>query len=222
MVRTMQVSQFNPDGSIEYTKIGENLIEADEYPTVYYAYSFPPPGLLVGRGRQDELTFEAWCLIDRERMKKFAPGDKQGMRIGPSSTRPFCQMLAKIAHSYAVAELGYDSFEHSLTPFIRGFQFDGEPQWIGGCPAGETAPNTRLHEIGWEVVAIGGTFYATVVVRLFCFLGTPSYQIVVGKLTRALDSLPFLKQPPYKIDIKEPVLLPEMTLVTQVLRGSVS
>lgn len=129
-------------------------------------------------------------------------------------------MLAKVAHSYAIAELGYDSFEHSLTPLIRGFQFEGEPQWIGGMPSSEDTPKTRLHEIGWEIIEVGSTAYVTVSLRFFCFLGTPSYRVVVGKLKRALNDFPFLKQPLYTIDIEQPVPLPNLTPVTHILRGT--
>ncbi len=51
--------------------------------------------------------------------------------------------------------------------------------------------------------------------RLFSFMGSPRYHIVVGELSRALDQLPFLKQPLYTIDVKAPLPLGDLVPVGQ-------
>jgi hypothetical protein len=49
----------------------------------------------------------------------------------PIHITPFTRMLAKIAHSYAVAELGVDAFEPLLPPLILGQSLD-LPDHVGG------------------------------------------------------------------------------------------
>jgi hypothetical protein len=112
-------------------------------------------------------------------------------------------MIAKIAHSYAVAELGVDAFKSTLTPAIRN-QPQRMLEFVGGD--WEVPPaKSHLHDIHWRVQTVGRVNYVVVSLRLFAFMGSPQYHIVAGELTRPLDQLPFLEQPLYTIDIKQAV-----------------
>jgi len=59
--------------------------------------------------------------INEEEFRKYAPGDKDGFRIAPMNPDAYARMLAKIAHAYAVAELGesYPCAEYRLVGWVR-------------------------------------------------------------------------------------------------------
>lgn len=93
----------------------------------------------------------------------------------------FAQFLAKMAHAFAVAELGFDVLLPLLTPLIlEAPQVRDEMKLlIGGLP--DEPPSDALHEIGWEVVRASGKAYVTVTLRLFANFDTPRYSIVAGE-----------------------------------------
>jgi len=128
--------------------------------------------------------------------------------MAPMNIDAYCRMLAKIAHSYAVAELGYKSFEPVLARFIRGQPLENAWHWIGSDTALPPAEQ-HLHDIQWCVPTIGETIYVMVSLRLFSFVGSPRYHIIVGRLTRPVDQLPYLQQPLYTIDVKTTLHLDE-------------
>ena len=89
----------------------------------------------------------------------------------------FCQMLAKIAYSYAVAELGYESFEPYLLPGILKAELSDCDSYIGSLEKDEP-PSASLHELG-----LGKSMQSNKIivrVRLLSKLGTPTYFVVVG------------------------------------------
>lgn len=223
LVRKMMVEQRNADGLIEYQKIAETPVSVNDYPLFYYAFDFPPTGTLVGRPDNEDFTYYCWVAMDMDDFGKYAQNDREGFRIGPRNTEHFCKLLAKIAHAYSVAELGLDTFEPFLTRYIRGSSLHprAEPQWIGGDHAPNChTPREKLHEIGWEIRTIGDTSYVTVRIRLFCFIGTPSYRVVTGKLRSAPNKLSFLTQPLYTIDIKSPFPTLNLSPITDAIRGT--
>jgi hypothetical protein len=97
----------------------------------------------------------------------------------------FNQMLAKIAHSFAVAEVGPSNFKPLLPEFIlRAFgkaeQYRECFNFVGGDPS-HFAPAEELHTLGYETVKFGPPTYLTVVIRLFANLGAPAFRVVVGE-----------------------------------------
>jgi hypothetical protein len=104
----------------------------------------------------------------------------------------FAMLLAKIAHSYAVAELGLDAFDYLLPPVILGERLN-LPDYVGGTealkgggslclgPEGKQVEFLIQHYLNLEKThSVDGTHYLTVVVGLlnpFC----PKYRIIVAK-----------------------------------------
>ena len=129
------------------------------------------------------------CKINEDEFRKFAPNDGDGFRIAPMNPDAYSRMLAKIAHSYAIAELGEAAFNPVLRNFIRGQPMQAL-QWIGG-----DTESPHLHSIQWSAQTANGHHYLIVSLRLFSFMGSPQYHIVVGELSCPLDKLPFLQQP---------------------------
>jgi hypothetical protein len=88
-------------------------------------------------------------------------------------------MLAKIAHSYAVAEWGFRSFRPFLLDLILG-RSQTASYWVGGDMT-VTAPDPNgLHRLQLKREIILGTEYVIAYITLFCFFGSPEYRIVVG------------------------------------------
>lgn len=89
----------------------------------------------------------------------------------------FCQMLAKIAYSYAVGELGYRAFKPYMLPGILKGELADSDSYIGSLEKDEP-PSESLHEL-----SIGETMRSNQIivrVRLLAKLGTPTYFVVVG------------------------------------------
>ena len=92
--------------------------------------------------------------------------------------REFCQMLAKIGHSFAVGELGLDAFRPFLLPHIIGQDLDDRHRFIGSLPEDEVASNS-LHELSITNTRLHDL--VVVRIRLLAKLGTPTYFVVVGR-----------------------------------------
>lgn len=100
--------------------------------------------------------------------------------VEPSSTFSapefFC-MLAKIAHTFAIAELGIGTFTPVLLPIICDSDTSNSAQYIGGLEKVEPATN-RLHELSLHYSRLG---LVVVRIRLLAALETPTYLVVVGR-----------------------------------------
>lgn len=102
----------------------------------------------------------------------------------------FARMLAKIAHSFAVAELGLNGFGPELTEFIRkGFPpLAGFYIGDGSAIKCELTNDRTLHQVAWAPVQWGYQWLAAVRIRLFAGFGpTPIYMAIAGPLTRELE-----------------------------------
>jgi hypothetical protein len=202
LLRQMKVTKVNSDGSIEgYDEVGQTAVAPMEFPLVFLTYKFELPGIIIGRDPNSETKTEILARISESEFRKFAPQDKDGFRIAPMDLDSYCRMLCKIAHSYATAELGHGSFRPVLRRFIRGRILKQAWHWIGSDTAIPAAA-AHLHDIQWSVPTISGATYVMVSLRLFSFMGSPRYHIIVGELTRPVEQLPSLQQPLYTINVK--------------------
>ncbi|MBR1246336.1 hypothetical protein JQ609_05250 [Bradyrhizobium sp. AUGA SZCCT0169] len=176
-------------------------VENEQFPFVVVMPKFPqPPSVFVGREPNDDDKVEAWIRYSEEEAKKHLSGDKSAIGLAPVEPATFARFLSKIAHSYAVAELGHGAFQPLLAKFIRN-----RPllicKWLGGQAIDPPATES-LHDIQWEIQTIDATHYVVVNIRLFSFFGSPLYCVVVGSFNTPLSSLPYLKQPLYSIEVK--------------------
>ncbi len=92
----------------------------------------------------------------------------------------FFRMLAKIAHAFAVAEMGLDSFRPFLTPMIRDAETSNSVQYIGGLPDSEPAA-AGLHEVSFGSRPYHHPDTVAVRIRLLAALETPTYYVAVGR-----------------------------------------
>ena len=92
----------------------------------------------------------------------------------------FLQMLAKIGHAFAVAEMGTGSFSPFLIPMICEADTSNSVQYIGGLQRSEPATND-VHELSFSSHACGRSDIVAVRIRLFAALEAPTYYVAVGR-----------------------------------------
>ena len=171
---------------------GERIVQvpALEYPRVYAVFRMPPPGILEGRvpidtspeGLKVDLRGETSDLDALARQGYFQPGESLVLD-DLLEWNAFNRQLAKIAHAYAIKELGSGAFEHALAPIILGTSATFS-HYIGGVrvePVVRYQLALRLGEIGGEAWIVCSIF----LVLSFDHRGFPTYEVVVG---RANDS----------------------------------
>jgi hypothetical protein len=98
----------------------------------------------------------------------------------------FARMLAKIAHSYAVAELGYGSFRPMVVDLILG-KMDNISYAVGGDWESEPPVKDGRHLLSIHYLIDVDRKRAWIVadIRLFSSIGTPTYHVVVGEAENA-------------------------------------
>jgi hypothetical protein len=103
----------------------------------------------------------------------------------------FMRLLAKIAHSYSVAELGMHGFKPILTNLIVcGATTPNPSTFIGGVGDLLDQHETVLHSIALGAEQRGGVWYLVARIRLFAIFGGAFYELVVGQLSESQkDSL---------------------------------
>lgn len=158
----------------------KRIVPAHEVPMTCIGYRLPAPGLLRGLPPYD--TFEGKLvvrLINGE-IRKLSP-EGQRVKLGTINTLDLSRMLAKIAHSYAVANLGLRAFRPLLPDLILGRSTTAS-YLVGGdvsIPTPETEP--VLHHVYLQNCLTSGVVYTLVAIRLFAFVGMPRYHVVVGE-----------------------------------------
>ena len=105
-----------------------------------------------------------------------------------------CRFLAKIAHGYAVRELGLDGF----IPFLPNYILGDYDLWcfcyVGGTYAGKKArkleqKGEELHEISIEEPSASTWPFVMVRLRLFSCYGAPTFRIIAGYRLNPMPTL---------------------------------
>lgn len=158
-------------------------IPTGDYPIIFNMLVYPPPdvvnvntepGRLVVGMKLAHLKFDQIELYRKHRISGFSSAIWDNQML--------TRMLAKIAHSFAVAELGLDKFEPRLVSLITRGDIS-TMNLVGGDDAlndGER-PSEALHELALGYQRINGTAYVVARIRLFASSGGPFYSVVVGE-----------------------------------------
>jgi hypothetical protein len=181
-------------GIIENGKRVYREVHFSKLPTLMVMYVFEPPGIL--RGASPSETKVSFRLVFRS----ISPGaSERAINLGgnveratPADFSAFCKMLAKIAHAYAVAEYGAESFVPFLTDMIR-LDSAIDPfysYYIGGLSDNSftVSDGGALHKMDHSIVSHEGTDYLSVRIQLFAQLEMPVYQVIVGKLIKGKET----------------------------------
>jgi hypothetical protein len=162
------------DGRLE-----ESKIPASEFPLVIPGLKLPPPGILTGAKPHDRMVGESWIGFPNDELRNKLIDGGPGIRIATFNNHVFMQMLAKIAHSFAVAEWGFHSFRPLLLDLIIGSSQTAS-HWVGGDMTVKPADPAGLHKMLLKREMLLGTEYVIAYITLFCMFGAPEYRIVVG------------------------------------------
>lgn len=92
----------------------------------------------------------------------------------------FCSVLAKIAYSFLVAELGKPLSQPPIAPYAIGKELSNCRHYIGSVPFYEP-PTEHLHELSVHDSLATGLYQVRI--RLFAKLGTPTYLVAVPHST---------------------------------------
>jgi hypothetical protein len=92
----------------------------------------------------------------------------------------FFRMLAKIAHAFAIAEMGMGSFSPFLTAMICDADTSNSGRYIGGLQCIEPA-TTSIHELSFDPQRGDRSGIVAVRIRLLAALETPTYYVAVGQ-----------------------------------------
>ncbi len=161
-------------------------VEAQEFPGMLVLFSFDPPGVLVnaplteafaGRVTLQQLPDFAGRL-SRLRAKHAFKSEMALPMKGDATDHG--RMLAKIAHAYAVAELGLSAFK----PLLLGIILNKPPLNIGHCVGGLFGDAPRgddLHEIVVDQTAFWGPRWVAVEIQLFADRAMPKYLVIAGE-----------------------------------------
>lgn len=167
------------DGHFEETH--SRPIPNQELPDVFVGLLLGAPGILFGHRPSTDGFCSPWVKVNTKEVDRLTGGEG-GMRVANLNNLLFCRMLAKIAHAYATAELGYGNFRPLLRDLILG-RSRTPTHWIGGGGGQVSEPEEKgLHRLRRDVFRsrTGKTYYG-VNIRLFAPHGTPEYNIIVGE-----------------------------------------
>jgi len=152
---------------------------------------YPMPDALTGtvtKGNRSAATSDIWIRgggfwQDRDAHLQWlcnALGASEVMPAATINTEPFCLTLAKIAHSFTVAELGVGSFDSFLVDMIRQRDLSNRAEFIGGG-SGNEPPSDQLHELAFDTAVSTNPNVIAVRIRLLGLLGAPTYHVAVGR-----------------------------------------
>jgi hypothetical protein len=156
------------------------MVPIEDYPPTLLLVTFDTPHLLSGIVFGDPVS-GAWMhffkdvaelLATKYRLNEFATTSL--------NVHALCRTLAKIAHAYAVAEMGIDGFVHLLPHLIVGSYDEWATYYIGNL-SHAAPPGANLHEIAIEPPTAETWRYVVVRIRLFASVGAPIYRVVAGE-----------------------------------------
>lgn len=151
-----------------------------EFPPLFPMPHFPKAGLLSGTEYGEGIPQFRFQMVELQSFKAWAMKhgiNKVGVRL-PIAPYEVSAFLAKIAYSFAVAELGIDAFDgNQIRDVILGERkdinnFTGEPILKRSNLTKRYLHNLYIKKEGE---------YCTVLVHLFAPYGISPYQVVVGK-----------------------------------------
>jgi hypothetical protein len=163
----------------------EVMAPADVHPATLVLPKFALPSLLSGEKSAGNFRFThtTW-MRSSAALDSFvkAMGAKTAEVKTSIKPQQFSRVLAKIAHSYAVARLGLRGFKPLLIDLIHQRNVEKAPELVGSDPQTSAAASGVLHELD----LIPNSKFVVVRIRFFAgsFAGgatTPVYLVVAGR-----------------------------------------
>ncbi len=181
-------SRSKPKTTVELTtnfrdgKLETKAVPLEEFPMACIGFDWQAAGLL--RGVKPETEFAGRQVVRyREGEIEKRLQDGTAIKIARVGQLDYARMLAKIAHSYAVAKFGQSAFEPALPDLILG-KNGHAPYLVGGDKSGAPLVDQPqiLHDVYPQACKLSGAPHLLVGIRLFAFMGMPRHLIVAGKI----------------------------------------
>jgi hypothetical protein len=162
-------------------RIWDEEISVSSFPRLCMGFRWPIPGILFDEVPTNEFKGEVIVRFPKGEIEEFAT-DVESFRIGRVGPLNFARMLAKIAHCYAIARYGVNSFEPLLPPLILG-RIEWGQFLVGGDASAEPPDQADvLHDVyRMDCRRDNGPSFLGVAIRLFAMMGMPRYHVVVGR-----------------------------------------
>ena len=155
-------------------------VPAKDYPKFLYLPKFDAPGILTGQPPSTLFRYYTWGVGDGVDFDAFAATYGSTELIpDPFYVYQFFQLLAKIAHSYAVAVYGVDGFRPLLLDIIFG-RYATPSYLIGGSIKDQLQKEGIRHYIESSRQPLGNITYLVIAIQLFAEIGGPLYKVVAG------------------------------------------
>jgi hypothetical protein len=180
-----------PDGYVLKLRRGahswKQKVKLADHPGLVRFMMFDPPGRVAGRNRQQE-TYSV-RFIDTEIFRDIAA---RLTRLGADSfedkvtinAMALARLIAKIGHSFAVAELGFDAFEEMYVAHLVGGPASDWNYWVGGYDRGRNVPPRELHELRF---LRRGSEVSAIVHLLVPYCPRYAYEVIVGRLRQVIE-----------------------------------
>jgi hypothetical protein len=152
----------------------------EDYPVIFNMPVYGRPGVLTGGDGGNQATVGFTFVIfqyDERKLRK-----EYGITAAATpywDTHMLFRMLGKIAHAFAMAELGKGTFTPALVEMILTGKPDGFNHF-GGDPDADD-PSNALHELGLGYQRANGKEYLVATIRLFANHKGPTYHVIVGE-----------------------------------------
>jgi hypothetical protein len=158
------------------------LVSLEEFPTSCLGFNWEAAGLIRHVEPTTEFSGELVVRHPKGEIEKYVR-DGEAIKLGRVRPLDYAKLVAKIAHSYAVARFGEHTFEAVLPDLILG-KHAYAPHFVGGDKSGAPLVDQpeALHDVYPQACDIKGVPYLLIGIRLFAFMGMPRYLIVAGKI----------------------------------------
>jgi hypothetical protein len=176
----IKIGTVNPDGTP-----GQADVPVSQYPAPLFVYKFAEANMLLGLPPEvDDFQWVPISIFSKDELdamhKKYQWDLKTSFKTVPVE---FARMLAKIAHSYAVAELGIDAFHHNpMTLDVICNRTKNVSYTVGGRWEVPPAVPGAGHLLSTVYQRTVPRVLIVVQIRLFASLEMPIYHVVVGNV----------------------------------------
>lgn len=183
----LQIQYFKQNG-----ETFERKVEAIKFPRYCVGVKWPPPSILTDIPNPKFIS---------ELVVKAPPGlmdhatATEGYRLARVHPMLFARMLAKIAHTFAVAQYGIYSFLPLALPLILGTSND-PGRFVGGNAVADamskvdTDSSKYLHYVQrLDALDKNDVRYFGVSIQLFSCFGMPTYHVIVGRSNGAASEI---------------------------------
>ena len=137
------------------------------------------PGIIAGRGRTDPSLAAVYAMYNTQDFVGIGQPGESVQLTGKGEGRDLARLMAKIAHSAAVAEYGLDAFDPWLPNFILG-KDDCTLDYYVSANENKKVDKNVNHRLTLGTWADDGVRIGALI-RLFCDYGTPDFEVAIGK-----------------------------------------